>query len=145
MLVAGAFLAAGAVVAAVRVHGSDLDASLLRASAAAAGASSPSIPGVLAIDGAGVSVAVAIMLEGGAALAAEFSLGDNVTGAALDTTATLLGTDAPGHPHRDEAVFGALEGVARSLGGGGGTHVATKGGSDDDTAGLGLGANAAGL
>jgi hypothetical protein len=87
-------------------------------------------------------VAVTIVLQRRTSFTTVFSAGDDATVPMLETTTAVFGTGSPRHPHRDETVFGAGEGVASSLGSGGSAGGTTESSSYDNTTGLGLFASA---
>jgi hypothetical protein len=89
------------------------------------GASGPGIPGVFAIDGAWVGVAVLLGRHRAAGSATELASSDHGLGAGLDAATTELGTGGPSSPARDSAVDWASERVARNGGREEGTHNAT--------------------
>lgn len=76
----------------------------LRASTASLGASSPSVPGVFAINRARVGVAVLLSIDRIACLATVGSCSDDRTGTAFSATATKFRARGPGSPAGNYAI-----------------------------------------
>jgi hypothetical protein len=113
--VANALFLGGASVTTVLGSDVDLVVARLGASATSLGASGPGVPGMLAVDGARVGVAVLLSRDLVAWLAAELSSSDYRLGLSVDTTATKLRASRPTTPSRDDAVDGAFLGTAGTV------------------------------
>ena len=116
--------------------GSDINLVVARllTSTTSLGAGSPGVPGVLAVDGARVSVAVLLGDKCPGRCTTEGSCVDNRSGAALDTATAKLGARTPGTPAGYLAVDGARKGVASLVFlGVGAAHTTVGVGVDDGT------------
>jgi len=106
----------------------------LLTSATGLGAGSPGVPGVLAVDGARVSVAVLLGGKCRGGCTTEGSCVDNRSGAALNTATAKLGASTPGTPAGDLGIDGARKGIASLVFlGVGAAHTTVGVGVDDGT------------
>jgi len=117
----------------------------LAARATGLGASRPGVPGVLAIDGARVGVAVLLSRHRAASSATELASSDDGLGPGLDTATTDLRASGPSSPAGDSAVDGAGERVASGRRRESGARKAAVGSGSNDGTSLGLGTSATGL
>jgi len=110
--VANALFLGGASV--TTVAGSNVDGVVARllATTTRLGASGPGVPGMLAINGARVGVAVLFSGKNGGSGTTVGSSVDNRSSALVNATAAELGASAPGRPARHLGVDGAGESVA---------------------------------
>jgi hypothetical protein len=117
----------------------------LAARATGLGASRPGVPGVLAIDGARVGVAVLLSRHRAASSATKLASSDDGLGSGLDAAATDLRASGPSSPAGDSAVNGAGERVASGRRRESGARKAAVGSGSNDGTSLGLGTSATGL